>query len=137
MAVRATKKIDFAHVATMTVAASQTTTAGRVQKFAAADNQVQDSTATDDNIVGIALDSGTGGQRVRVLLPGPIVPMVVGTGGTTRGKKQIMAANGITDAPAHQSNGATNNIIVAVAFESGVAGDLVGAIPTFTNRGSP
>jgi hypothetical protein len=97
---------------------------------------VQNAGATDDNLICIFLESATAGNRVQGLLPGPVVPMLVGTGGVTRGKKVVTVSDGVADAPAHDSSGATDGIITGIAYESGVAGDMVGVIPTFFNRGS-
>lgn len=136
MATRAHKLANFVTTMTFTVAASQVVTKGKVVKFASADTDVQDAAAGDDNIIGIALESGVAGARVQIFLPGGVIPMLVGTGGSTRGKKQIVVSDGITDAPAQSTAGTTNNVIVGIAVQTGVAVDMIGVIPQFSNRGS-
>src|SRR5262245_32380914 len=136
MATRAKKKIDFAHISTYTVASAKTVTKGFPVIFSGSDTEIEDAGANSDLLIGVALNGGAAGERVQVLHPAPIVPMKCGTGGTTRGKKQKMAADGVFDAPAHDSSGATDDSIVGIAMQSGVAGDTVGVMPTFHNRGS-
>lgn len=136
MATRAKKKIDFAHISTYTVAATKSVTKGFPVIFSGADNEIENSGAGSDLIMGVALETGAAGDRVQVLHPVPVVPMKVGTGGATRGKKLKMAADGVTDAAAHDSSGTTDDSIVGIAMQSGVAADMIGVMPTFGNRGA-
>lgn len=131
MATRAIKKLDFAHIETYTVAAGQTCTAGKTVKHSGADDQIQDAGANSDLAIGVAL--GTPGTvyaaaaKVQVALMAPVVPMLVGTGGTTRGKKQKVVADGVTDAIAN-GGGTTDVQLAGIAMQSGVAGDYVGVL---------
>lgn len=132
---RVLKKIDHATIGTFTVTATKAATKG-FAVIISGNMTVEDAGASDDTIIGVALETATAGNRVQVGLLGPVYPMVVGTGDVTRGKKQKPVSTGITDAPAHDSSGATDNIIVGIALESGVAGDLVGVMLTLGNRGA-
>lgn len=99
-------------------------------RFGGSDTEIDNiSGADDDTTFATALEGGTGiGTTVwiEVALDFPlVVAMVVGTGGATRGKKQKIAADGVTDAPAN-GGGTTSHPIVGVALQTGVAGDLIG-----------
>ena len=111
-------------------------TAGWAVKFSTTAGTVVNLGAGEDLGIGIALDSGTAGQRVRVLIPNPIVGVVVGTGGATEGKKAVWVADGFTDAPAHDSDGTTNDAIYGIFMETGIATNVVGLQMIFGNRGS-
>ncbi len=132
---RALKKIDFAHI--ITLQASATCTAGTVCKMTGA-MTIGDAAAGDDTVIGVTLGNVgvtyASGAKVQVYLPNPVVPMKVGTGGTTRGQKQKVVSDGITDAPATTNSGATTTPTVGIALETGVVGDYVGMILTFANR---
>lgn len=130
---RTLKKMDFGHIVTFTVTATKASTKGFAQ-IISGNMTVEDDASTGDTVVGVALETATAGNRVQVLVAGPIVPMKVGTGDTTRGKKQKTVATGITDAPATTNSGATTTPILGVALESGVAGDFVGVMLTLGNR---
>jgi hypothetical protein len=132
---RASQQLQYCTMMTLTVTTAKATTKG-MSVIMSGNHTVEDATLTDDTIVGVAMETKTAGQRVEVAMLGPVIPMKVGTGDTTRGKKQIPVATGITDAPAHDSSGATDGIIVGIALESGVAGDFVGVMLTLGNRGS-
>ena len=136
MATRPIFDSQFQPIMTFTVAANKVVTKGMPVNQDGADDMVEDAGAAHDTIIGFALDSGTAGQRVRVALSGPVVMVLVGTGDSTRGTKQIPVTDGVTDAAAHDSSGATNDVIVGIALQSGVAGDLIGMIQTPGNRGS-
>ena len=68
--------------------------------------------------------------KVQVALDGvQIVPMIVGTGGSSRGAKQKLAADGVTDLPAN-GGGTLPHVVVGIAMQTGVVGDLIGVMPT-------
>lgn len=119
-----------------TVATGQTATLGKMAVLAS-DTTAQDGGASSDLGIGVFRTSATAGQQVDVYLFGPIVPVLVGTGGCTRGKKAIHVADGFTDAPAHDSSGTTDDAIYGVFTESGSAGDIRGMMIGLNgNRGS-
>jgi hypothetical protein len=108
------------------VASAKTVTVGRRVKLSGADNKVEDAGVGDIGI-GIAETGGAAGAKVLIVLDGPIVPVVVGTGGATRGKLAKMIADGFTDVtPA--GAGTTLVYPAGVFLQSGVAGDKVGMI---------
>jgi len=137
MATRALKKLDFAHIMTFEVAAAQTVTAGKTVIFDSDDLTIKDPGASSDLVVGVALGTpGTvfaAGAKVQVVLFAPIVPMVVGTGGTTRGKKQVVVSDGVTDAAAN-GGGTTAVETIGVAMQTGVAGDVIGVAIGLNSR---
>lgn len=130
---RTLKKLDHATIETFTVTATKAATKG-FAVIISGNMTVEDDAATGDTAIGVALDTATAGNRVQVLLFGPVVPMKVGTGDTTRGKKQKTVATGITDAPTTTNSGATTTPIIGIALESGVAGDFVGVMLAPSNR---
>lgn len=130
---RVLKKIDYATIMTLTVTAAKVATKG-FAVIISGNLTVEDDAATGDTVIGVALETATAGNRVQVLLFGPVVPMKVGTGDTTRGKKQKTVATGITDAPTTANSGATTTPILGIALESGVAGDFVGVMLAPSNR---
>jgi len=120
-----------------TVATGQTVTAGMPVKLAS-DTTIQVDVAGSDESIGVAEVSATAGKRVDVFLFGyAVVPVKIGTGGCTRGKKAKFVADGYTDAPAHDSSGGTDDAIYGVFLESGSVGDIRGLLLGLNgNRGS-
>jgi hypothetical protein len=126
MATRAHMKIDNACIQEFTVASGQAATKGYSVKFASADDECQNCGAGEDGI-GIALNTAAAGQKVSVLLDGlAVVPVVVGTGGATRGAYAVTVANGHTDQAI--ADGTTVRRLRGKFMQSGVAGDLVGLL---------
>lgn len=141
MATRALKQLNNAIIRPYTVAASQTVTLGKTVKFATgSESTIQDAGAGSDGEIGVAYncdDGSTGviaaGKVVNVILLGDrIVPMLVGTGGTTAGKKQVVVSDGITDAAAN-GGGTTAVECVGIALQTGVVGDMVGVLQAGAN----
>lgn len=127
MSERALKNITYGHVMSFNVKVSSTVTKGKTVKFDG-DHIVVDAGADSDLWIGVALEtvasSATVINRVSVLLPGPVVPMLVGTGDSTRGTRQKVVATGVTDAAALA--GDTAEPSCGFAMQSGVASDLIG-----------
>jgi hypothetical protein len=96
--------------------------------FGTDDNTVVVSAINDDTAIGVAVSSAVSGKRVEVVLYGSaILVMVVGTGGSTRGKWVWKVADGVADAPAN--GGGTRPVsLVGRAMQSGVAGDQIGVL---------
>lgn len=132
----ATQDLRTALIKSYTVVAGGSATLGYPAIFSGADDVVDDGGIASDLIIGIFLDTAVAGARARVALFGPIARVVVGTGGATRGTKAVMVADGFTDAPAHDSSGATNNQIYGIFMNSGVATARVGMQLVPSNRGS-
>lgn len=133
MAVRPDSDLERALIVTRIVETGQTVVVGRVVKDGNADKEIQHSADGVDAIgVIVALGplAGAAGDKVQVaLLAGAcIIPVKVGTGGTTRGKLQKVVADGVTDAVLDVATPVAANL-VGFATQSGVAGDIVGMVP--------
>jgi hypothetical protein len=141
MSARPNQITQFATTKSYAVDAAQTVTIGMPVTLSTDDTHVkQTSSGTGSNVaIGIALRSSDGTTGVSgavvsppgfvdVLLFGPILPMTVGTGGTTMGKQQVTVSNGITDGATAASSGSTINESIGVATQTGVAGDSVGVV---------
>lgn len=128
----ARRQYQHGTVVNFTVATGQATTAGHPVALASA-TTVQ--TSYTDTAFGVALTTEVAGAEVDVVCFGPIVPMVVGTGGSTVGVVQQLTNDGITDADAHDSDGAGNDVIVGMAMETGVATATIGVCLFRGNRG--
>lgn len=143
MATRADKSFLFAILRPFTIAAGQSVTVGKTVIFGANDDEIQDAGAGSDLAFGvvspamknyadangvITAASLPPKTQIEVVLFGNIiVPMKVGTGATTRGKKQVVVADGITDAAAN-GGGTTDVESVGISLQSGVLGDMVGVM---------
>jgi len=94
----------------------------RVVKLNTSDTQCVHSGAGEAGDA-VALETGAVGETIPVyLLAGAgIVPVVVGTGGATRGLQAVVVADGVTNSGT--LGGGT------VIKNTGVAGDVVGMIP--------
>ncbi len=120
-----------------TVASGDTATKG-MALIADSDTTVDDAGANSDLAMFVAKETKAAGERVEcfVLGTGGVIPVLVGTGGATRGTKAKLAADGFTDATAHDSDGTGNESTYGVFLESGTAGQFVGMINGgFGNRG--
>lgn len=134
MATRATFDYKLASIKTFTVASAKVSTTDFNQKLNT-DGTIQDAVAGEASI-GVAYKSmGTqpaavAGEQMQVaLIQGPgIFRAKVGTGGSTAGKEQVCAIDGVTDAPTLGGGTVLRNI-VGIARETGVLGDVIGLIP--------
>jgi hypothetical protein len=113
------------------VPATKTVTKGMRVKFSGADDQIENCGAGEDGFA-IALETvvGSATASARVALEGfTITPVLVGTGGATRGSYAVPVADGWTDRAIADG---TNPRYIGVKFlENGVAGDLVGGLQGF------
>lgn len=137
MAVRPDRLLDKALIIELTVAAGQTVAVGRKVKQVTNEDTCQHAGAGEvpcGTVIAIggntAVTPGAAGDRVMVALDGnAVVPMKVGTGGTTFGVMQQAVSDGVTDVT---PNGApTTGVLVAscgLAMQTGVAGDVVGVL---------
>lgn len=133
----ATVALNQATIMAFTVDTSKVVTAGYHVAIGSADATVRNATSGDDTVIGVAIDDGVAADRVQIALIGPVVKTKVGTGGSTRGKKQAVSSSndGVTDAPTSAS-GNTQTPLVGVALQSGVAADLIGMMIISGNRTS-
>lgn len=134
----AVRKFEFAHIITYAVASGQTVTEGYGVVFHTDSEHVANQGASSDLGIGVALESGTGANSdsVTIALFGPVVAVVVGTGGSTYGKKAIMKADGFADAAAHDSDNTGNSAIYGIFMETGIATNVVGMQMIIGNRGN-
>lgn len=126
MAARAMDLTSHAITMPFTVDAASTATKGKGVKFGAADNLIIDDTAGDAGFA-IALETGVAGAVVQVALLGyAVVPVLVGTGGATRGAYAISTSDGFTN----QTMGGGNTLrnIAGRFMQTGVLGDMVGLL---------
>lgn len=130
----ATRKLNYATIGNFDVTAGQTVTVGYAVTMDS-DTTVRNAAGgiDKDDIIGIAHTGGTsvvaGDANVDVFLFAPVVPVVIGAGGTaTRGNKAIWnaAGNGFTNAAAANPGGANDEQAYGVFLQSGTAGDVVG-----------
>lgn len=119
------------------VAAGDTATEGEAVLLDS-DTTIDDCDGASDLAVGIALKSGVAGDKVPVAMFGfAVLPAKCGTGGSTRGKKQILVSDGFTDAPAHDSDNTGNSAIYGVALQTATAGQMFGLLCSgVSNRGN-
>ena len=100
---------------------------GRVVSWNTSDSQgVHTAAAAAGD--GIALEAGNVGDSIPVVpLAGNkgVVPVLVGTGGATRGQAAVVVADGVTNSGTLGAGTVLKNI-VGYFTQSGVAGDWVG-----------
>lgn len=133
--------IDLQRLKTVTREVETSTTAVlyRVVKDGNADHECQPTT---DGVgafgvvtsLGNSAGSGAAGKKVQVtLLAGAgIIPVLVGTGGATRGKLAKVVSDGVTDAtPTATASTPVVVYTMGIFTQSGSAGDVVGMIPSF------
>lgn len=135
MAARPDKDLQKALLLTRTVETGQTVAKYRVVKDGNADHECQHAGAGELGF-GVVTElgklAGAAGDKVQIaaLAGGCVIPVLVGTGGATRGALLQCVADGVTDVT---PNGApTSGVLVAavgIATQTGVAGDIIGMIP--------
>lgn len=136
MATRPDSNLQYTTKVIRIVETGQTVAVGNIVKDGNADKECQKAGAGDLGFgvvlaiggntqvtAGAALDKVTVG-----LLDVGIIPVLVGTGGATRGAQAKAVSNGVTDAT-HAPAGATSVGVHGIFTQSGVAADLVGMLP--------
>lgn len=138
MVARPDRELTNALMTMRTVETAVSVALWRTVKDGNADGECQHSAAGEDSIgVVTAMGGNTGvtagaaGDRVQIThLVGPIIiPVLVGTGGATRGIRAQTVADGVTDVTPVAA-GTTLVWSHGWFTESGVAGDIVGMIPS-------
>lgn len=134
MSVRADRDLQRALIVTRTVEASQTVVVGRVVKDGASADKFCQHSADGVGAYGVVSQlgplNGAAGDKVAVamLCGACVIPVVVGTGGATRGKWAKVVSDGVTSATPDVATPAAAEV-VGIFTQSGVAGDLIGMIP--------
>lgn len=128
MADRALENLEKIMIVTRTVVAAGAATKGRMAKFSATAQQVDNAGANEKGF-GIFLETATAGNPVQIaLLEGSgIIKVLVGTGGATEGEYAVGAADGLTNQTL--GGGANVKYIAGTFMQTGVAGDYVGLLP--------
>jgi len=125
MATRTHRFLQNACIRTFKVETSGDVTLGRPVKFGNADDEVENASTNEKSIGTAYLSETTDGARVQVVMHGhSIVPVLVGTGGATRGEYAIATTDGYTNQTL--GGGTTVKYIAGQFLQSGVAGDYVG-----------
>lgn len=126
MAARAIRSEQFGLVKTYSVPAGKAVTKGMRVKFSGADDAIENCGA-GDNGFAIALENGVAGGQAQVLLEGSaVVPVLVGTGGATRGAHAVPVADGFTDQTV--GGGTVVKNVSGKFMQTGAAGDYVGLL---------
>lgn len=133
MATRALQDLKNALVKRYVITNGTTLAVGDRVIFGANDTTVDKAGANSDLAFGTVVAGGVGNAGGTVfadvvLDSHIIVPMKVGTGGATRGKKQKFATDGVTDADTN-GGGTLPHGVVGIAMQTGVVGDLIGVMP--------
>ena len=113
---RPQKRINDSDFQKFTVPTGQTVRAGMPIKLNATDAgdgtadrpEAQEATADTDNVIAVAYSdnpdkSWTAGEVFPGVLlgDGAVIPVLIGTGGVTRGSHVVAASDGLKNAPAH------------------------------------
>lgn len=126
MATRAIRSEQFGLVKTYSVPSGKAVTKGKRVKFSGADDSIEDCGA-GDNGFAIALEPAAALGQAQVLLEGSaVVPVLVGTGGATRGAHAVPVADGFTDKTL--GGGSTVANVSGKFMQTGVKGDYVGLL---------
>lgn len=123
----AARPIDLsgkALVRPFTVKAASTATKGKGAIFGASDTEAEDAGA-GGKVSGVFLETKAAGEVADVAVSG-IVPVLVGTGGATRGEFAIATADGFANQTL--GGGTTVRHIAGKFMQSGVPGDYVGLL---------
>jgi hypothetical protein len=134
---RPQKRINDSDFQQFTVPTGQTVHAGMPIKLNATDAgsgdanrpEAQECTADTDNVIAIAYSgddpakSWTAGQIFDAVLlgDGATIPVLIGTGGVTRGSSVVATTDGLKNAPAHGT--ASRIYSPGVALETASAGE--------------
>lgn len=127
MGTRAHRQLTNALVRTYKVGTA--VTKGKLVKLVTDDDHVTDASAGEQGI-GIALETKTTADtdvQIAMLAGAAIIPVLVGTGGATRGSYASAVADGFTNQAV--GGGTVAKHIAGVFTQSGVAGDFVGLLP--------
>lgn len=127
MAVRAHERLEFALIMQFNDPSQPALTKGVEVKFNASDTLLAATTDSDAAAIGVIYQANAAGRPASVAMYGSpgVIPVLVGTGGATRGAFAVRNATGFTDA-ATVGGGTTVQYIRGQFLQTGVAGDYVG-----------
>lgn len=133
MATRSDMDLQRALIVTRTVETGQTVVVGRVVKDGNADHEMQhcdDGIGAIGVVVALGALLGAAGDKAQMAYLGgsAVIPVLVGTGGATRGFPAKCVATGVTNAVLDVATPTAANV-VGFFTQSGVAGDTVGMFP--------
>jgi hypothetical protein len=127
MALRAHQQLTNVLVRTYKVGTA--VTKGKLVKFVTDDDHVTDAAAGEQGIA-VALETKSTADadvQVAMLAGAGIIPVLVGTGGATRGSYASAVADGLSNQAV--GGGTVAKHIAGIFTQSGVAGDVVGLLP--------
>jgi hypothetical protein len=128
MAVRPHERLERALVMTFNDTSQPAFTKGTEVKFDTSDTLLVATSGADVLAIGVASQANAAGRPASIAMYGTyVIPVLVGTGGATRGKLAVRVSDGFTDA-ATVGGGTTVQYIHGQFLQSGVAGDLVGLL---------
>lgn len=127
MAVRAHERLEFALVIPFANDSQPAFAKGVEVKFNSSDTLLAATTDSDALAIGVTYSGNVAGRPASVVMYGSpaVIPVLVGTGGATRGALAVRNATGFTDA-ATVGGGTTVQYIRGQFTQTGVAGDYVG-----------
>ena len=127
MAVRPHERMDHALIMTFSDASMPAFSKGDEVKFDSSDTLLAETTNSDVAAIGVVVQANAAGKPVSVAMYGSaaVIPVLVGTGGATRGSFAVKTTDGFTNSDT--IGGGTTAMYIRGQFtQSGVAGDYVG-----------
>lgn len=126
MAVRSHERLENALIMQFADASQPAFTKGTEVKFDTSDTLLVATSGADPLAIGVIYQANAAGRPASVVMYGDkVMPVLVGTGGATRGKMAVRVSDGFTDA-ATVGGGTTVQYIKGQFLQTGVIGDTVG-----------
>lgn len=127
MAVRPHERMEHALVMTFNDASMPAFSKGDEVKFDSSDTLLAETTNSDAAAIGVVVQANAATRPVSVAMYGSpaVIPVLVGTGGATRGAFAVKTTDGFTNA-ATVGGGTTVQYIRGQFTQTGVVGDTVG-----------
>lgn len=126
MAVRPHERLEGALIMQFSHASQPAFTKGTEVKFNGDDSLLVATSGDDPLAIGVISQANPSGRTASVCMYGDkVIPVLVGSGGATRGKMAVYSATGFTDA-ATFGGGTTAQTIKGQFLQSGSQNDLVG-----------
>lgn len=126
MAVRPHERLEGALVMQFKHASQPAFSKGTEVKFNSDDDLLVATSGDDPLAIGIIVQANLIGRPANVCMYGDkVIPVVVGSGGATRGKQAVYSSTGFTDATTF-GGGTTAQTIKGQFLQSGSQNDLVG-----------